>query len=100
MNILRTKRNNWIPLNGTNGCINRECHHKNQSKIMRNGFRIILNIRFDDTLLIGCKLLANTWLYGTDEQVEALDAEQFQQMMTAQKEKIMTLLDIVINNIN
>ena len=59
-----------------------------------------LFIRFDDTLLIGCKLLANTWLYGTDEEVDALDANQFQQMMTAQKEKIMTLLDIVINNIN
>jgi hypothetical protein len=49
--------------------------------------------------LIGCQSLANAWLYGADDAVKGLSADEFQQMVTAQKEKVLSLLDTVCSSI-
>ncbi|KAF7632994.1 Leuk-A4-hydro_C domain-containing protein [Meloidogyne graminicola] len=55
---------------------------------------------FDETLLKTCKTLANTWLYGSDKEVSSLNSSDFDDMMTAQKEKFFSLLDVGISNGN
>ncbi|CAK5082914.1 unnamed protein product [Meloidogyne enterolobii] len=53
---------------------------------------------FDETLLKICKSLANKWLYGSDKEINELGAIEFEEMMTAQKEKFFSLLDVGISS--